>query len=439
MPRLMIISHGHPELSLGGAERASYAIHGLIRQGGLPGWDSVYVARAERKHIGHDGDFGAFRGKADEILAFPPEVDHFFQSSSHPGRLFSHLDELTERFRPDLVHIHHFTYWGTETVEYFRNRNIPVGVTLHEYMAMCHRFGQMVKVNGRLCTDASPGECAQCFPDVSSGLFFLRDELFRLQLGRATFLVSPSEFLARRFRDWSGGRLTFEVIENPRDLRLYAGADDEAECGTRPGGELRIGYFGQINPFKGVETLLDAAAILRHRGLPVSIRLFGSNLDVQDADFKERVKRKLDALDGMVDFHGPYHNAGVLDLMAGCDVVVVPSTWWENSPVVVQEALQAGVHVLASRIGGLEEKLKGHPRATLFQPGSPPALADRIQQLAAALPRPDRAAAAAEAVKAAARDWDALCALYQRALQSAPAPVAAAGRVKAATRRRGTR
>ena len=43
--------------------------------------------------------------------------------------------------------------------------------------------------------------------------------------------------------------------------------------------------------------------------------------------------------------------------MSASDYVLVPSTWWENSPVVIQEAYAAGRPVICSGIGGMAEKV----------------------------------------------------------------------------------
>lgn len=427
MPRVMIMSNGHPDLSPGGTERASYAIHDLIRRGALPGWDSVFIARAERRHIGHDGDFGAFRGRVDEILVSPPDVDHFFQSSANIGRLFGQLDELVRHFDPDVVHIHHFCFWGIELLEYFEARHIPTCITLHEFMAICHRDGQMMKTDGRLCHTASSGECAQCFPDMTSGMFFLREQLFLDQLRRAAAVISPSDFLAERFRRWSGGRLQVQTIENPRVLDRY----EPVEHGPArpPGGPLRIGYFGQINPYKGTELLLDAAALLRARGVDLNIRLFGVNLDIQEEGFRQRIRSKIADLGTTIEFFGSYQNAAVLRLMAACDAVVVPSLWWENSPLVIQEAIDAGVLLIGSRHGGIEEKLRSYDRSILFEPGSSLDLAEKIAALAVA----PRSAGTAERSTAAGSSWgravaesawQSLAALYRRLSESRPQPAA---------------
>jgi glycosyltransferase involved in cell wall biosynthesis len=412
----MILSHGHPSLSHGGAEMAAFAIHSLIKQGKMPGWDSVFVARAERQQIGHDGEFGAFRRNADEILVAPPAVEPFFFHSFDPNRLFALLDDLVDRFRPDVVHAHHFSFWGTDILEYFHARSIPLVMTLHEYISICHRFGQMLKVNGRLCYRSSPVECSQCFPETSSGFFFLRDEMFLKNLGLASAVVSPSQFLADRVGTWSGGSIPVHVIENPRDTGLYEKTDSSLTSeGTQPT-IPQIGYFGQINYFKGTEVLLDAAAALKRRNVLFRIRLFGANLNIQEPAFRERISAKLEELGDCVEFFGPYRNESVIRLMSGCDAIVIPSIWWENSPVVIQEAMQAGVRVFGSRLGGIEEKLRDYPRAEFFEPGSALDLAEKLQAFCLNADRSQAAAhlSAAEAENTA--HLSALAQLYQSCL-----------------------
>ena len=54
---------------------------------------------------------------------------------------------------------------------------------------------------------------------------------------------------------------------------------------------------------------------------------------------------------------GRYQPEALPRLMAGVDWVVVPSIWWENSPLVIQEAFLHGRPVICSDIGGMAEKV----------------------------------------------------------------------------------
>ena len=149
----------------------------------------------------------------------------------------------------------------------------------------------------------------------------------------------------------AGPRKRFFVIENglaelPRDCASH-NADKR--------GAWTFGFFGQINPFKGVDVLIEAAERLRKSNVPnVKIRVHG-NIIGQGEQFLARFKDA--CASGIIEYLGPYDNNNVSRLMADCDYVVTPSRWWENSPVVIQEAFAVGCPVLCSGVGGMAEKV----------------------------------------------------------------------------------
>jgi glycosyltransferase involved in cell wall biosynthesis len=66
------------------------------------------------------------------------------------------------------------------------------------------------------------------------------------------------------------------------------------------------------------------------------------------------------------------------ELMREVDWVVVPSTWWENSPVVIQEAFLHGRPIICSDIGGMAEKVRNRVDGLHFRAGSAESLVDRL-------------------------------------------------------------
>ncbi len=80
---------------------------------------------------------------------------------------------------------------------------------------------------------------------------------------------------------------------------------------------------------------------------------------------------------------GPYENARVHELMRSAHAVLVPSVWWENSPLVIQEALLNRRPVICSDIGGMAEKVRDGLDGFHFRAGSAHALAALLKRLAA--------------------------------------------------------
>lgn len=123
----------------------------------------------------------------------------------------------------------------------------------------------------------------------------------------------------------------------------------------------RFGFFGQINPFKGIdvllESLMDLPEIERKK---IVLEVHGANLEWQAEAFKEKIAKMIGPLteSGCLRWVGPYQPHELRARMSGVDWIVVPSIWWENSPMVIQEAFVLGRPLLVSNIGGMAEKVR---------------------------------------------------------------------------------
>jgi glycosyltransferase involved in cell wall biosynthesis len=185
--------------------------------------------------------------------------------------------------------------------------------------------------------------------------------------------LCPSNFLLDRYAHWGIPRekLRFEDYGRLHQERF------EAPIESRP--RTRLGFFGQISRYKGVETLLDAMKILAHEAPDVQLYLHGANLDVLRPEDRVALVAALDQSGDNVTFSGPYGPGDAARLMSQIDWVVVPSRWWENSPLVIQEAFMHGRPVICSAIGGMAEKVRHGIDGLHFAVSDPAALAETIR------------------------------------------------------------
>jgi glycosyltransferase involved in cell wall biosynthesis len=228
-------------------------------------------------------------------------------------------------------------------------------MTLHEFIAICMNNGQMVKTDGRLCHQYSPRECHLCFPHVSPENFFLREQYVKSFFRLVDRFISPSEFLRQRYVNWGLDPEAVTVLENG----LPPGG--RVPLRTLHNGEIRgrFAFFGQINPYKGVDVILEAfAAMPKKLRKLVTLDIFGSGLGLQTPEFQERIHKLLAKCKDRVHLHGPYEPEEMGRLMAEVDWVVMGSVWWENSPLVIQEAYKFGRPILCPDIGGMAEKVR---------------------------------------------------------------------------------
>jgi glycosyltransferase involved in cell wall biosynthesis len=125
-----------------------------------------------------------------------------------------------------------------------------------------------------------------------------------------------------------------------------------------------------------------------------------------------------------VSFRGAFEHAQAAETYGRLDLVVVPSLWPENSPLVIHEAFMAGVPVIAARIGGIPELVADGVNGVLYDAHSPASLAEALRGL---ILRPDRImemvahALPVKSIEEDARDWERR---YESALQEASGALA---------------
>ncbi len=376
--RVVLLSQFHPEIISGGAERAAYSLFQNLQAHPAVAFAAL-VAPVGAAEIGHAGRFGSFRARPNELVASLPGIDPFTFESRNVDELSKILSTLVRYLKPDVVHAHHFLSWGVETFEILARLDVRVVLTLHEFMLICNNLGQMLTRAGQLCERASPVDCNRCFPEIASGKFFIRAEVIRHALSRVDRFIAPSRFLAARFVEWGLEAERISVVENSVNAS-FATARPLRPKHSGDRREVVFGFFGNWTPFKGVDVLLEAYGSLPEAlRQKTELRLFGANKHWTGGKFDRRVRRLLLRLGSGVQAHGSYHNEDAPRLMAECDWIVVPSIWWENSPLVMQEAMLAGCRIICSDIGGMREKAEPGVDLT-FIAGSATSLAAAMEE-----------------------------------------------------------
>jgi glycosyltransferase involved in cell wall biosynthesis len=101
---------------------------------------------------------------------------------------------------------------------------------------------------------------------------------------------------------------------------------------------------------------------------------------MQGHEYRQTFEQLLADTRGVVTMVGQYAPAELPRLMEQIDWVVVPSIWWENSPLVIQEAFAHGKPVICSDIGGMAEKVTHGVNGLHFRVGDPSSLADVLRE-----------------------------------------------------------
>lgn len=376
--RVLIVSHGHPKFNKGGGEIAAYNLYKELNNQEI---DTYFLAAHKIDTINHGGTpFNIINNK--EILYYSTMSDYFFNTIQNKNVIWNEFYELLDYIKPDIIHFHHYIHVGIEHMKAVknwakkRNKNIKIFFTLHEYIAICFNHGQMIKTgNGKLCDEYNPIECNRCFPHIAPAQFKIRELFYKSYFDDVDLFISPSKFLIKKYVKWGIPKEKIIFLDNGQPKRKKLPKRELKE------GEKRrvFAYFGQINPFKGLDVLLESLDFMsKEEREDVLIYIFGSGLENQPLEFKEKIKKYMRRYSKNIKYFGAYENDELENLMRNIDYVVMPSIWWENSPLVIQESLNFGRPLIVSNIGGMKEKIEHLENGIHFQYKNPLDLAKWI-------------------------------------------------------------
>ena len=319
---------------------------------------------------------------------------------------------LLVRERPDVVHFQHLIHSSVGLVEVARAAGAATVVTCHDYWALCPRV-QLIRPDGRLCAGNMGSGCLLCVKerdldqvDRARSLDRAGGELLR---GLARDLLAEGatgEDLRRRCEEYLDLRARERVVPaayaacdlriSPsrflRELHLETGHFDPAtflfsdngmrtdhvhalEKSADPGGRLRLGFVGSLVWYKGTTVLVEALGLLEDA--PVVLNVFGSFEPERDPYHAELER----AAGENVHFRGRFDNSRLSEVYAEIDVLVVPSIWFENSPITIHEAFLTHTPVVTSDIGGMAEYVRDGVDGLHFAVGDARDLARVLRRL----------------------------------------------------------
>lgn len=372
--KILVIAHNHPELYPGGGEKLAYQLYRSLKESGHTA--HFLAATGKIMRAAHPGTpFLSLDGRKDEFLFFNDQFDYFMMSNRDLSFLYRDFANFLKEHRPEIVHFHHLLRFGAEALRVVRD-TLPEALivfTLHDFLPMCHRDGQMVRTVGNaLCDTVTPQGCNGCFQEKSTARFKTRELFLKTHFDLVDLFISPSRFLADRYIAWGLPQEKMHVVPNGTEAATPAPHRAIAEGEKRN----RFGFFGQVSPFKGTLLLTEAAERLKQSGeCDFGIHIHG-NIELQNDAYKKEFTEKTASLAAEIRFHGIYASAALPQLMREVDYVIVPSIWWENAPLVIAEAFRHRRPVICSNIGGMAELVKDGINGLHFRVGDSQSLAD---------------------------------------------------------------
>ena len=400
--RIVQVVNGLPPEYLGGTETyANTLAQELARQGHTV---SVFARRENVQRPEYEVETITVENVEISRINHTQRQNTSFADSYQNDTIAAHFGAELDRFQPDIVHFQHLVYLSTTCVWEAVQRRIPVVMTLHDYWLICQR-GRFLKPDLSVCPGQSDAGCARCFHHLldpkMSALYrwlkpllgqqsWLREQARRWYGKRAgsqsvslaarqqiqtrmthiralcasvSLFLAPSRFLREQFVAFGipEEKILFHECGLQTDtIQPAPKTVPQKNKGKRP---LVFGYIGVVDPVKGVHLLVEAFQTLPQ----AELRIYGGEAAYAPYPDGNRFRSQL-ANSARIRCMGRYEQHELGRILAEVDVVIVPSIWYENAPLVIREAFLAHTPVMTADFGGMREWVKDGVNGLLFQP-----------------------------------------------------------------------
>lgn len=337
----------------------------------------------------------------------------------HPG-IKTYFGEVLERFQPDVLHIFHAQNLTAGIIEAANERGIPVVCSTTDFWFVCP-IVQLKLPDGSVCRGPSEGarNCLSCY---TPNLFPPQSEFdealsTKYPLSKPILKAAPPvrRMLFEAYKAGKKPAACAATVKRPGVLRQAANStraimvptllmrDIFIENGIRsdliehvpygidtaplipyqqkvPATTLRIGFIGTLFEHKGTDLLIKAFqalperadAVLKIYGDPNQFPEYGALLQQLARDGQHRQR---------IEFCGTFPNEQLGEVLANLDVLVVPSRWYENTPLVIQSALATKTPLIVTDLGGMSEIVKHGHNGLLFNLNDVDSLRCQLQSL----------------------------------------------------------
>ena len=346
-----------------------------------------------------------------------------FAMDGRPKQAFDHaydpqmgqvLRDILRKEKPDLLIVLNFYLATLAIVEVAHELGIPIAHIATDFIPICRR-ATFVRWDGTSCSKGeSIKTCTECFVShhplgrlAAKTLARVPDEkLVELARGQSSYRLPHPLAVLNPY--WKQVRIMHErlailgplrqkinVVLVPTQFtrRMFVANGFQskqvhllpfavepnhplASVQHSPAGHIRFLFVGRLQPYKGTHLLIEAFNRLDDpRGATLTI--YGA-ADGYETYFQE-LQKVIDA-NPRIFFKGSIPPDQLGQAFAEADYFVLPSTWHENSPLILLDALQSKTPVIASEIGGVTDVITHGVNGLLFARGDSDALRQLLQQ-----------------------------------------------------------
>ena len=285
--------------------------------------------------------------------------------------VYKEINTLIDNEKIDVAHIHNvYHVLGNHVYELLAKKNIPIVQTLHNFRFLCPA-GLFLDRKSEKCEHCKCGDfhhsvLKKCYRDSylqSLAMMKLSSRGRESTLKNVDRFIALNQFYKTKYIE--GG-----FNEDKISIKPYVMFNENTKF-EQTTGEYAL-YLGRISKEKGVEILLSAFAEL------------GKNLVIAGIGEKNYYHDLVERFSQFknIEFKGFVKGDDKIKILSNAQFIVVPSIWFENSPLTIYESYSLMKPVIASNIGGLPAIVKDGETGFLFEPNNIESLKNAILKIA---------------------------------------------------------
>ncbi len=324
------------------------------------------------------------------------------------------LEEVLKELNPDVVHVTHLINHTSVLLEVTSKLNIPTYATFTDFFGFCFN-NKLEAADGDLCAGPSPtrGNCVACYLKESAQGGYAEGWMKKAAVPAMANILAKGLIASRKMGMLKNGHLlglTEDLIQRPNTLNylynnVYKGAvaptaflkeayssnnvtvpmhkiwfgidiDRKPKSIRGPGHIPVIAFIGQIAPHKGTDLLIDAFKRLPEN--KAKLRIYGPT--DQSISYMENLTQMSHGVPN-VEFMGTFDQKRMAEIFDEIDLFVIPSRWYENSPLVLLNSLATHTPVIVSDVAGMTEFLTEGVNGYSFKRGDANDLYAKLKQV----------------------------------------------------------
>ncbi len=324
---------------------------------------------------------------------------HTVRETYYQANILELHKQMLSEIKPDVVHVTHLINHTATVLDAAKELGIPTIATLTDFFGFCFN-NRLEAADGSLCDGPSADRtnCMACYlkamgvsgqaglasrllgaspsvlPEIARALCFV-SRLPGMRHGSLARLVADiaerPNILLKRYAEYRAAIAPTQFLRraylaNGLDAPLHVmhfGVDVPRTPQKTPkvGAPVRFGYIGQITPHKGTDLLVDA--FVRLPPGCAELHIFGS--EDQIPEYVSELKKK--AAGNTIFFQGTFPKEQLADVLSRIDFLVIPSRWYENSPLVLLNSLATHTPVIVSDVEGMTEFVEDGKNGFVFR------------------------------------------------------------------------